>query len=92
MSETKGGEANMGEMLTTKEVAELLETTPKTLRVFLRGEIRASGGVIGEDSPGRGGRYGIQSTEIAGLRVKFGEWLELKNRVKAVTEVEQTEE
>lgn len=73
--------------LTTAEVAEALETTPRELRKFLRSE---GAGV------GKGTRYALPGTkrEINALAKKFAKWDEARNAAKEVEgddEVETTE-
>jgi predicted transcriptional regulator len=60
--------------LTTKEVAEKLDTTPRTLRKFLRAEAVEAGGTIGEDTPGKGKRYSFETKEVTKLQKRFAAW------------------
>lgn len=64
----------MTKTLSVKEVADMLDTDGRTLRKFLRKEIRDNGGTIGEDSPGKGGRYAIEAKAVAGIRKRFATW------------------
>lgn len=64
----------MASTLSAKEVASKLETTPKTLRKFLRSEVRGNGGTIGVDSPGKGGRWEIPSGTVTSLKKRFKVW------------------
>lgn len=61
----------MTKTLSVKEVADKLDTDPRTLRKFLRKEVRDNGGTIGEDTPGKGGRYAIEAKAVAGIRKRF---------------------
>lgn len=83
----------MAATLTVKEVAEQLGTDPRTLRKFLRSEVKEAGGQIGEDTPGKGGRYSIESRSVKGLAKRFGAWTEAHTRTtdEEPAEVEQTE-
>lgn len=56
--------------LTTREIAEELDCTPKTLRKFLRSDFRDRGIAI----PGKGSRYSIARKELRGLKSRFGKW------------------
>lgn len=56
--------------MTPKEVAQALDTDPKTLRKFLRS--RSSG--IAADAPGKGGRWAIEAKKVRSLRTKFAKW------------------
>lgn len=57
---------------TTTEVAEKFETTPRTLRKFLRADARAND--KGDTLPGKGSRYSIEGKELAGLKKRFAAW------------------
>lgn len=59
--------------LTTKAVAERLDTDPKTLRVFLRA---TSQGV------GSGSRYAFTAKDVAPLKAKFTKWIAERNAAK----------
>ena len=85
--------------LTVKEIAEKIGTTPRTLRKFLRSEIVENGGTIGEDSPGKGGRYSFEAKEYRGLEKRFKAWYAAKpesstdeNEEAEVTETEELDE
>lgn len=60
--------------LNTTEMAEKLGTTPKTLRRFLRADVKASGGEVGVDTPGKGKRYTFEKNEVSKIRKQFAEW------------------
>ena len=55
-------------IMTTAEVALDLDTTPRTLRKFLR----SSASPI--DSVGKGSRYSIEKKQIRSLRSRFAKW------------------
>jgi predicted transcriptional regulator len=55
-------------MLTTRQVAEELGTTPKTLRTFLRKD-DTFGGV------GSGSRYSFDKKDLPRLKKRFQEWV-----------------
>lgn len=57
---------------TTAEVAEKLETTPRTLRKFLRADAKERGTT--DALPGKGSRYSIGGKEIAPLKKRFAKW------------------
>jgi predicted transcriptional regulator len=76
--------------LTTKEIAEKIGTEPRTLRKFLRSEAVESGGKVGEDTPGKGGRYSIEAKEFRGLQKRFEAWSEAHTR--SADEIDETPE
>jgi hypothetical protein len=78
--DTKRGEV-IHMALSTKEVAAELETTPRTLRKFLRS---AGLGV------GQGSRYSIEKREIRSLTKRFAAWNEARAQKDA--EEAQTDE
>jgi hypothetical protein len=73
----EGKERHMAKVLTSAEVAEELETDPKTLRKFLRSE----------DSPldpvGQGNRYEIPAAKMRSLKKAFVTWSESHTRQHA---------
>lgn len=73
--------------LTTKETAEKLGTEPRTLRKFLRSEAVEAGGKVGEDTPGKGGRYSLEAKEFRSLQKRFEAWQEAHTR--SADEVEE---
>ena len=84
---------------TTAEVAEKFDTTPRTLRKFLRADARAKDAA--DSLPGKGSRYAIEGKDLAGLKKRFATWQvaqaeERKARaekaVEAATEVEEIED
>jgi hypothetical protein len=85
----------MASTLTVKEIAEKIGTDGRTLRKFLRHEAAEKGGVVGEDTPGKGGRYSIEANKVAGLTKRFATWQEAHTRSadeNEETEVELTED
>lgn len=54
--------------ITTAELATALETTPRTLRKFLRSD------ASGVDSVGKGSRYTIEKAQVRSLKAKFAKW------------------
>ena len=73
--------------LTVKEVAETLGTDGRTLRKFLRSEVKESGGTVGVDTPGKGKRYSIPAGQVKGLTKRFNAWNEAKAAKPEVEEV-----
>lgn len=59
---------------TTAQVAEKFETTPRTLRKFLRADAKAQG--TADSLPGKGARYGIEGKSLAPLKKRFTAWSE----------------
>lgn len=60
--------------LSTKDVAEKLETDAKTLRVFLRAI---------KHGVGSGKRYEFTAKDVAGLKAKFTKWQAEREPAKA---------
>lgn len=73
MPKTKTPEAPEAEAvpttMSTKDVAAELDTTPRTLRKFLR---KCGLGV------GQGSRYAFDAESLEGLRTRYAEWLAAK--------------
>lgn len=57
---------------TTAEVAEKFETTPRTLRKFLRADARNRD--VADTLPGKGSRYAIEGKSLKGLKSRFIAW------------------
>lgn len=57
---------------TTAQVAEKLDTTPRTLRKFLRSDARDRNAA--DSLPGKGSRYAIEGKDIAPLKKRFATW------------------
>jgi hypothetical protein len=62
----------MSNTLTTAELAEEFNTTPRTLRKFLRADAR--GRNAADSLPGKGGRYTIERRAVKGLKGRFAKW------------------
>lgn len=60
--------------ITTREVAEALDTDPRTLRKFLRSDVSTI------DSVGRGKRYEFTKGDIDRLRPRFDAWVSANAR------------
>jgi predicted transcriptional regulator len=56
--------------ITTTDLAAELETTPRTLRKFLRADAK----VKGTETPGKGSRYAIEKREVRALAKRFADW------------------
>lgn len=65
--------------MTTAEIAAELDTTPRTLRKFLRADAKAQG----VPTPGKGARYAIEKREMRSLRKRFDAWQESIAAAKA---------
>lgn len=57
---------------TTTEVAEKFETTPRTLRKFLRSDARNRD--IADTLPGKGSRYSIEGKDLPPMKKRFAKW------------------
>jgi hypothetical protein len=60
--------------VTVKHVAEVIGTDAKSLRRFMRSHVTRIGGTVGVDTPGRGGRYAIDESEIDAIAEAFNAW------------------
>ena len=56
--------------ITTSEFAEIVETTPRNARKFLRADFRNRNLEI----PGKGSRWAIEKREVKSLSKRFQEW------------------
>ena len=56
----------------TAEVAAKFETTPRTLRKFLRADAKAQDAA--DALPGKGSRYAIEGKQLASLKKRFKAW------------------
>jgi hypothetical protein len=76
---TNEGMIIMTATLTTAEIAEMLETTPRELRKFLRKDE-----VSGIGRVGKGARYALPASkrEINALAKKFAKWVESQESAK----------
>lgn len=66
---------------TTAEVAEKFETTPRTLRKFLRADARANDRA--DSLPGKGSRYMIEGKDLASMRKRFKTWTAAEAEARA---------
>jgi hypothetical protein len=76
--------------LSAKQVAHEIGTTGKVLRSFIRSEVRANGGVVGVDTPGSGGTYKFQESEIEEIRARFEAWQNAKSKKSEIKEIEDS--
>jgi hypothetical protein len=60
--------------VTVKEAAGVIGTDAKTLRRFMRAYVTRMGGVVGVDTPGRGGRYAIDADHVDAIAQAFDAW------------------
>ena len=77
----------MAKTLNTAELAARLETTPRTLRKFLRDDARAN------DLPiaGKGARWSIEARKVASLRKRFGAWSKAQEEARKAREAKREE-
>lgn len=80
MTDTPKGMIQMATLNTT-ELAEKFETTPRTLRKFLRADARAAG--KGDELPGKGSRYSIEAKSVAPLKKRFTAWSAEQAKLRA---------
>lgn len=66
---------------TTGEVAAKFETTPRTLRKFLRSDAREHG--KGDTLPGKGSRYSIDGKALPSMRKRFAKWQAAEAQARA---------
>jgi hypothetical protein len=77
----------MSDTIPTKAAAEACETTPRTLRVFLRAS-------KDYEAVGSGGRYAFTEDDLPELKIRFAAWLAereaaAKAKEKAAKEAEE---
>jgi hypothetical protein len=60
----------MPNTLTPKEIAQKWDTDARTLRKFLRTNAKAEG----VETPGKGGRWGIEAKSLRSLKTRFDAW------------------
>lgn len=75
---------------TTAEVAEKFETTPRTLRKFLRADARSNG--QGDTLPGKGSRYSLEGKDLAPMRKRFKAWTAAEAEARAARAAKAAEE
>lgn len=68
----------MATILNVTELAETLETTPRTARKFLRSITPV------EEQPGKGGRWQIKKADVRSLTKKFATWQDEHTRTPEV--------
>lgn len=73
----------------TAQVAEKLDTTPRTLRKFLRADARANDRA--DSLPGKGSRYAIEGKDIAPLKKRFAKWAAAEAEARAARAVQAAE-
>lgn len=66
---------------TTAEVAAKFETTPRTLRKFLRADAKAQEAT--DTLPGKGSRYAIEGKALQGMKKRFNTWKAAEAQAKA---------
>jgi hypothetical protein len=66
---------------TTAQVAEKFDTTPRTLRKFLRADARSND--KGDTLPGKGSRYSIEGAALKGLKSRFATWQAAEAKARA---------
>jgi hypothetical protein len=67
-------DADMATFLSAKDVASALDVDAKTFRRFVRSYVKKNGGTVGQDTPGRGGRYAFDEGEMDAIRDAFIAW------------------
>ena len=68
--------------MTTTEIAADLDTTPRTLRKFLRADSKERGIA----TPGKGARYAIEKRDMRALRTRFAKWVEANAKAVEATD------
>jgi len=66
---------------TTAQVAEKFDTTPRTLRKFLRADARSNG--TADSLPGKGARYALEGKQLAPLKKRFNAWQAAEAQARA---------
>jgi hypothetical protein len=76
--------------VTTTELAAEFDTTPRTLRKFLRADARDAG--KGDTLPGKGSRYAIERKAVPGLKKRFAKWVAAEAEARAARAQKAAEE
>lgn len=82
------GNAQMAQTLTPKEIALELGVSPKTLRKFLREDVRGKG----LESPGKGKRWEIARRDLKGIKSRFAAWQEERAKKEEAPETVEAPE
>src|SRR5438128_1248842 len=69
----------MSETIATKAAAEACDTTPRTLRIFLRAS-------KDYEAVGSGGRYAFTEDDLPDLKTRFAAWLAEREAAQAARE------
>ena len=75
---------------TTAQVAEKFDTTPRTLRKFLRSDARSND--RGDTLPGKGSRYAIEGKDLKALSSRFKTWQVAEAEARAARAAKAAEE
>lgn len=75
---------------TTTEVAAKFDTTPKTLRKFLRADARSNDAA--DSLPGKGSRYAIEGKALKALQGRFNKWQAAEAEARAARAQKAAEE
>lgn len=75
---------------TTSEVAEKFETTPRTLRKFLRSDARNRDAV--DTLPGKGSRYMLEGKDLKSMQSRFKKWQAAEAEARAERAARKAEE
>ena len=76
----------MATTLNVKDLADKLDTTPRTARKFLRAVTEK------DDQPGKGGRWQIAGKDVRGLTAKFKTWQDEHTRTPEVPNDDEPDE
>ena len=75
---------------TTAEVAAKFDTTPRTLRKFLRADARNRDAA--DTLPGKGSRYMLEGKDLAPMKKRFATWTKAEAEAKAARAIKAAEE
>lgn len=75
---------------TTTQVAEKFDTTPRTLRKFLRADAKSREAV--DTLPGKGSRYAIEGKDLKPLKSRFTKWQAAEAEARAARAQEAAKE
>lgn len=60
--------------VSAKDVAEHIGVSPKAFRRFMRAYVTSKGGSVGQDTPGRGGRYSFDEGALDNIALAYRAW------------------
>lgn len=73
-NESNESNEGTGAYMSASAVAEHIGVSPKAFRRFVREYVKGKGGRVGQDTPGRGGRYAFERDSIDAIAAAYEAW------------------